>query len=116
MTHPNNLNIGKIMESFKFRFENGKREIHHKPQLIGVVSSGNLEILMESTPLNGQCEIDVRTSTNGFKEVWEAVLKDFHKKWNFKNVRLSINDVGATPAVVTLRLNQAAKSVSTEVD
>ena len=114
MIPPNNLNTGKIMEILKFRFENGKRQIHHKPQLIGVVSSGNLEILLESIPLNGACEVMVRTSLNGFKNVWEAVLNDFHNRWDFKNVRLSINDMGATPAVVSLRLDQAAKSVCLE--
>jgi malonate decarboxylase delta subunit len=90
------------MECFKFRFENGKRKIQHKPHVVGVVSSGNLEILLETTPLDNACEIEVRTSINGYKDVWQAVLNDFHKRWELANVRLFINDVGGTPAIVRL--------------
>jgi malonate decarboxylase delta subunit len=39
------------------------------------------------------------------------VLADFQQRWRLADVRISINDVGATPAVVSLRLDQAAESM-----
>lgn len=99
------------MEIIKFNFKNGSRHSHIKPFLIGVVSSGNLEILIESISLNNAFEIEVRTPVKGFNDVWTAVVHDFQEKWNFGNLRFTINDMGATPAVVNLRLDQAARAI-----
>jgi malonate decarboxylase delta subunit len=96
------------METLKFRFENGQKKVAGAPRLIGVVSSGNLEILIESASLNNGCEIEVRTPIQGFSTLWERVLSDFHSHWKFADTRLTINDMGATPAIVHLRLDQAA--------
>ncbi|HEU5436594.1 MAG TPA: malonate decarboxylase acyl carrier protein, partial [Telluria sp.] len=35
------------MESLHYRFEHGQRPLAAQPQLVGVVSSGNLEVLIE---------------------------------------------------------------------
>jgi malonate decarboxylase delta subunit len=99
------------METLNFRFENGSRIIAAAPQLVGVVSSGNLEILIEPTPLSGACEIEVKTAALGFGPTWSAVMADFHARWQLADTRLSINDMGATPAVVSLRLDQAVESM-----
>jgi malonate decarboxylase delta subunit len=99
------------METLNFRFENGSRSVAAQAQLVGVVSSGNLEILIESVPLNGACEIEVQTATHGFGPIWNAVMVDFHARWGLADARLSINDMGATPAVVSLRLDQAVESM-----
>jgi malonate decarboxylase delta subunit len=76
-----------------------------------VVSSGNLEVLIEPVILNGACEVTVHTAALGFGAVWEAVMSDFHARWLLADTRISINDMGATPAVVSLRLDQAAESM-----
>ncbi|GAO34756.1 malonate decarboxylase subunit delta [Sulfuricella sp. T08] len=75
--------------------------------ICGVVSSGNLEVLVEPTATRNACEIVVNTSAHGFRDIWEAVLKDFAERHSVGGLRLSINDAGATPAVVSLRLDQA---------
>lgn len=75
--------------------------------LTGVVGSGNLEVLIETAELEGLCQVQVSTSANGFAEIWEAVLNDFALRHDLANLRISINDGGATPAVVSLRLDQA---------
>lgn len=75
--------------------------------LCGVVSSGNLEVLVEPTQAVDMCEIEVNTSAHGFRDIWEAVLADFVDRHAVGGLRLSINDAGATPAVVSLRLDQA---------
>jgi malonate decarboxylase delta subunit len=113
------------MEILNFRFENGRRSavqqsavdslrpaVHSfRSQLVGVVSSGNLEVLIEPAILNGACEVTVHTAALGFGAVWEAVMSDFHARWLLADTRISINDMGATPAVVSLRLDQAAESM-----
>ncbi|WP_020653043.1 malonate decarboxylase acyl carrier protein [Massilia niastensis] len=101
------------METLNFRFENGSRKIAVPPQLVGVVSSGNLEVLIEPAPLNGACEIEIRTAANGFGATWQAVMSDFHERWQLADTRICINDMGATPAVVSLRLDQAAETMTT---
>jgi len=80
------------------------------PVLVGVVGSGNLEVLLE--PAAGtQCDIHIETSARGFGAIWEAVVHDFHRRHPLGGVRLSVHDMGATPAVVSLRLDQAAREL-----
>ncbi|HUX91782.1 MAG TPA: malonate decarboxylase acyl carrier protein [Gallionellaceae bacterium] len=75
--------------------------------LCGVVSSGNLEVLVEPLAARDTCEIVVNTSAHGFRDIWQAVLTDFAERHAVGGLRLSLNDAGATPAVVSLRLDQA---------
>lgn len=100
------------METLQFRFECGTRPLAGTPQLVGVVGSGNLEVLIEPAPLGGACEIEVRTAAVGFGATWQAVMADFHERWQLADARISINDMGATPAVVGLRLDQAVESLT----
>lgn len=74
--------------------------------VVGVVASGNLEVMIEPTD-DAACVVDVRTPARGFDDVWSAVMADFFERSRIGGVRISINDVGATPAVVSLRLDQA---------
>jgi len=77
-----------------------------EPILVGVVGSGNLEVLLE--PQAGQtCRFQVETSARGFATIWEAVVGDFQRRNSLAGVQVSIHDMGATPAVVALRLAQA---------
>ena len=100
------------METLNYRFENGRRQLAATPQLVGVVSSGNLEVLIEAASLGGACEIEIRTAANGFGATWQAVMSDFHERWQLLDARICINDMGATPAVVSLRLDQAAENMT----
>lgn len=80
------------------------------PVLVGVVASGNLEVMVE--PAAGtECRFEIATSARGFGAIWEAVVRDFHARHALAGARVSINDMGATPAVVSLRLDQAAASL-----
>ncbi|MEN3274434.1 MAG: malonate decarboxylase delta subunit [Massilia sp.] len=99
------------MEKLTYRFRGGSRALPQAAELVGVVSSGNLEVLIESAPLNGDCAIEVNTAALGFGATWEAVMRDFHERWQLADTRIAINDVGATPAVVSLRLDQAVETV-----
>jgi malonate decarboxylase delta subunit len=95
------------MEELRYRFCGGRKLSAAKPRLVGVVASGNLEVLIEPAPLDGACTIDVRTPVRGFSDVWAAVIADFVARHPLGDVRISINDAGATPATVALRLDQA---------
>jgi malonate decarboxylase delta subunit len=52
----------------------------------------------------------VRTSVDGYAQVWKSVLDRFFSHFEFA-ARVEINDFGATPGAVTLRLEQAAEEV-----
>jgi malonate decarboxylase delta subunit len=78
------------------------------PVHVGVVASGDLEILLEpDTP--DRASVRVRTSVDGFDTVWREVLNRFFRHTALAG-RWELNDFGATPAVVTLRLRQAAEA------
>lgn len=99
------------MEQLRFRFEGGKAVAAAAPaRVVGVVASGNLEVLIEPAPADPGCVIDISTAAKGFDAIWEAVMTDFHARHGLAGVRVSINDAGATPAIVTLRLDQAVEA------
>jgi len=77
--------------------------------LVGVVSSGNLEVMMEKAALGGNCKVVINTSIQGYSNIWRAVLEDLFQRHALADVLISINDAGATPAVVSLRLDQAVE-------
>jgi len=91
----------------RFDFDGTRRPGGFTSVLVGVVGSGNLEVLVEPRD-DDRCAVEIRTSARGFETIWEAVLCNFHERHALAGVRLSINDMGATPAVVSLRLEQAA--------
>jgi malonate decarboxylase delta subunit len=99
------------MEKLTYRFQGGSRALPQQAELVGVVGSGNLEVLIESASLAGDCAIEVNTAALGFGATWEAVMRDFHERWQLKDTRIAINDMGATPAVVSLRLDQAVETM-----
>ena len=101
------------MESLRFEFAGSRRPAAFAPVLVGVVGSGNLEVLLEATGEPGMSSrYEVATSARGFGAIWQAVLRDFHARYDYAGLVYSINDMGATPAVVSLRLDQAAAGLA----
>jgi malonate decarboxylase delta subunit len=82
---------------------------------VGVVASGDLEVLLDESPDPATAQVRVRTSVNGFDTVWHATLARFFAHTPVGG-RWELNDFGATPAVVTLRLRQAAESATSDKD
>jgi malonate decarboxylase delta subunit len=74
---------------------------------VGVVGSGDLEVLLEPTDGAG-AHVFIRTSVDGFRDTWKAVLDRFFSRYD-GTVRIQINDAGATPGSVLLRLEQAVE-------
>ena len=94
------------LETLDFSYSAGRPAGSFAPILVGVVGSGNLEVMLEAAA-GTSCAVRVETSARGFGPIWEAVLGDFHDRHPLAGVRIAINDMGATPAVVSLRLDQA---------
>ena len=72
---------------------------------VGAVASGNLEVLCEP-PRSPGARIVVTTSVDGFGPMWHATLERFLVRYDV-SAEFEINDFGATPAMVALRLEQA---------
>jgi len=116
MTHQNVFEIGEpqghiAVEKLHFDLTGQHTPAPFAPVLVGVVGSGNLEVLLEPTAAAG-CTLDITTSAHGFAPIWQAVVEDFQARHGLTGVAVSINDMGATPAVVSLRLDQAAAALS----
>lgn len=75
---------------------------------IGVVASGDLEVLLEPVAGN-ESRVTVTTSVDGFGAVWKIVLDRFFARFPAA-ATVEINDFGATPGLVMLRLEQAAEA------
>ena len=99
------------MATLDFSFAGGTAPAAFEPVLVGVVASGNLEVLVEPAPTQAACSFRIETSARGFDTIWAAVLGNFHDRHRLAGVLISVNDMGATPAVVSLRLDQAVASL-----
>lgn len=100
------------IETLDFSYDGGPQAIGpFAPVLVGVVGSGNLEVLLEPGP-PPRCSVHVETSARGFAPIWQAVIDDFHARHALAGVRVSVHDMGATPAVVSLRLDQAVAELA----
>ena len=92
------------METLEFERPRGAR-LPPRRVHVGVVASGNLEVLLEPAP-EQRSQVVVRTSADGFSARWQAVIDRFFARHDVA-VRIAINDFGATPPIVLLRLEQA---------
>lgn len=80
---------------------------------VGVVGSGDLEVLAEPGE-PGKTVIDIRTSVDGSSPVWSAQMARMFAAGRLPAVRLDINDFGATPGVVQMRIAQALEEIGHE--
>jgi malonate decarboxylase delta subunit len=81
-----------------------KQRVH-----VGIVGSGDLEVLLEPSP-DSQTHVLVNTSVDGFEATWKNVLDRFFARFHGA-VSIEINDFGATPGTVMLRLGQAVEGL-----
>lgn len=99
------------METLEYTCPQGRAVARNaRATLVGVVGSGNLEVMVEPRAQNGACTVEITTAAVGFGAIWQAVVEDFFARNALADVHISINDVGATPAVVSLRLDQAVET------
>lgn len=98
----------KLSFSFKAAHAAGGTRVQ---ALVGVVASGNLEVLLERVLPADSCTIDIATAAHGFGTVWQAVAADFVARRPAGGLRISVNDGGARPDTVALRLAQAVRLI-----
>ena len=77
--------------------------------ITGVVASGNLEVLLERVLDGTRCEVTIKTPVSGFDDLWRAVVDDFIERYSPGGLRISVNDGGARPDTVSLRLAQGVR-------
>jgi malonate decarboxylase delta subunit len=97
------------MEQIEFNYPMAKRRISKRAH-VGVVGSGDMEVLMEPAQKEG-AHVSITTSVDGFQNAWKAVFDRFFSKFDGA-VRIQINDAGATPGSVLLRLEQAVEVIN----
>jgi malonate decarboxylase delta subunit len=96
------------MEQLKFDYPSAKRRVTKKAH-VGIVGSGDMEILMQPSETDA-AQVSVQTSVNGFSNSWKAVMDRFFARYDGA-VQVHVNDAGATPGTVLLRLQQAAEVI-----
>jgi malonate decarboxylase delta subunit len=100
------------METLKFRHTTRAPAAGEmRNALVGVVASGNLEVLLERTLPETECSVEIATPVRGYGELWKAVVADFVERASPGGLRISINDGGARPDTVMLRLLQGVRTM-----
>ncbi|WP_150467070.1 biotin-independent malonate decarboxylase subunit beta [Francisella sp. SYW-9] len=95
------------MQKLNYVFEATKSTTKGLACTIGVVGSGNCEVLVDKSKRESKVTFDIFTSVDGFEQLWQAVCTYFVDEYKPEALGFRINDSGATPAVVALRLRQA---------
>lgn len=90
------------MEKLQFQYKTEKAI--ERPAHIGVVGSGDLEIIMEPVE-GGVTTVNILTGSDGFGQVWDNVLERFFTRYPI-TANVTVHDFGATPGVVALRFSQ----------
>ena len=100
------------METLEYQYDAGAPAVGRAR--VGVVGSGDLEVLLEPG-MAGRTTVRVTTSVDGYGSVWQAQLDRVFRGAVIgaagPAVVLEINDFGATPGVVGLRIVQAFEAL-----
>ena len=92
----------------KLTYEFSATKLINRASHVGVVGSGELEILVRPN-VDNKLLIEVRTGITGFEDTWKRVIERFAEKHPVA-AHIKINDFGATPGVVSIRLEQALEA------
>ncbi|HYS64399.1 MAG TPA: malonate decarboxylase subunit delta [Paraburkholderia sp.] len=79
--------------------------------LAGVVASGDLEVLLEANASH-RTVVNITTSVDGMGRVWKAVLERIFGDGTLPAAKIEINDSGATPGVVRMRIGQVLEQLA----
>jgi len=103
------------MEKLNYEFAlaaNNKAQAIQQQILVGVVGSGDLEVMVERNQHKPSAiSIQITTSVDGMSHVWEALMQRIFADTELPALQIEINDFGATPGVVRLRLEQALEEL-----
>ena len=94
------------MEKLIFKFPHAVEPVLRRAH-VGVVASGDMEVLLEPST-EGNAQVTVTTSVDGYRSTWKRVLERFFAGYRGA-AAIEVNDFGATPGTVLLRLEQAVE-------
>jgi malonate decarboxylase delta subunit len=98
----------RTVEQIEFHYPAARRAVKQRAH-VGVVGSGDMEAIFELSAQNG-AHVSITTSVNGYRDTWKAVFDRFFSRFDGA-VNIRINDAGATPGSVLLRLEQAVEVI-----
>ncbi len=101
------------MDTYEYSFKLTKTLKSGSTTKVGVAGSGNLEVVIKPDANAEQTKIVVNTSVSGFKTIWDEVIKRYVEDYPYSGLHIVLNDAGATPPVVSLRLRQAIETYQT---
>jgi malonate decarboxylase beta subunit len=101
------------MDTYEYRFKLTKALKLGATIKVGVAGSGNLEVVIKPDANAEQTKIVVHTLVSGFKATWDEVIKRYVEEYPYGGLLIVLNDAGATPALVSLRLRQAIETYQT---
>jgi malonate decarboxylase delta subunit len=100
------------VEIFQVKGVSNRRASGARKRIItGVNASGNLEVMVERVLRENECVVEVTTQVTVFRSIWQAVIEEFFERSKPGGLRFSINDGGARPDTVTLRLMQGMQLI-----
>jgi malonate decarboxylase delta subunit len=99
----------------KMEFEFGAGQPASGRTVAGVVASGDLEVLLEPGQ-PGRTTVAVQTSVDGYGATWTSLLERVLGPGSLPAARIEINDNGATPGVVRMRIEQAFEEAGQEAN
>lgn len=100
------------METLRYEFRMRRPAVGTRTiALAGVVASGNLEVLVERVGPRDRCTVEIATTARGFDDVWTVVIADFVERRATGGLHISVNDGGARPDTVALRLAQGVRLI-----
>ncbi|HAT6977826.1 TPA: biotin-independent malonate decarboxylase subunit beta [Legionella pneumophila] len=105
--------VDLFMDKYQYTF-NLPQKLQISPMIkVGVAGSGNLEVIIKPSSDFDKTDIIVNTVISGFRNTWDAVIERFVEDYPYGGLSITLNDAGATPPVVSLRLRQAMETYQT---
>jgi malonate decarboxylase delta subunit len=97
------------METINLEFDALGKKAPQK-NFVGVVASGDLEILLEPSTEN-KAQFVIKSSTEGKQPLWNSLIKRIVEIKALPSCKIFINDFGASPGVIQIRLEQILKDL-----
>ena len=78
---------------------------------VGVVSSGDLEVLFSSEGSETELTVEITSSADNSEKRWKDLFNRLYSQGSLAAGRMEIHDFAATPGVARLRIEQAMEKV-----
>lgn len=100
------------MQQVKLVFSSLKPTKNPAAVQVGVVSSGDLEVLFTSEAKDSTLTVEVTSSADNSEERWKALFDRLFNQGSLLAGHMQIHDFAATPGVARLRIEQALEKAN----